>query len=258
MVSAAGTGIVRFPRPTSAVVIDSRSAVTPIATTGDALARIGPAGPTMNRAGEVAFRADTRAGESGVFVARRGAVVRVADTTEVAAFQGLPLINDRGTVAYRADLRDGGHGIYVGPGGALGRVETGERFCELGRFPSLNHADVVAFAARVTGGGAGVFTLERGRVTPVIDTSAGFESFRGALINDAGTVFFYGTPSGGELGVYAAADPRRAIVAFGEALFGSTVVDFALNPVSVNARDQLAIRVRLADGRQLIVRADPA
>jgi hypothetical protein len=31
-----------------------------------------------------------------------------------------------------------------------------------------------------------------------------------------------------------------------------------LNPVSVNACDQLAIRIRLADRRQLIVRADPS
>ena len=38
----------------------------------------------------------------------------------------------------------------------------------------------------------------------------------------------------------------------------ATVVDFALNPVSVNERGQMAIRVALADGRQFILRADPA
>ncbi len=39
---------------------------------------------------------------------------------------------------------------------------------------------------------------------------------------------------------------------------GSTVVDLALNPVSINAVGQLAIRVTLADGRQFVLRADPA
>ena len=44
----------------------------------------------------------------------------------------------------------------------------------------------------------------------------------------------------------------------GDALFGSTVADFALNPVSFNDAGQVAIRATLANGRQLIVRADPA
>jgi hypothetical protein len=38
---------------------------------------------------------------------------------------------------------------------------------------------------------------------------------------------------------------------------GSTVAELASNPVSVNAVGQVAIRVRLTDGRQLILRADP-
>jgi hypothetical protein len=44
----------------------------------------------------------------------------------------------------------------------------------------------------------------------------------------------------------------------GDDLFGSPVAGFALNPVSVNAVGQLAIRVKLADARQFILRADPA
>jgi hypothetical protein len=43
----------------------------------------------------------------------------------------------------------------------------------------------------------------------------------------------------------------------GAQLFGSSVVELALNPVSLNDAEQLAIRLRLADGTQHIVRADP-
>jgi len=43
----------------------------------------------------------------------------------------------------------------------------------------------------------------------------------------------------------------------GGTLCDSTVAGFALNPVSINSAGQLAIRVMLEGGRQLILRADP-
>jgi len=47
------------------------------------------------------------------------------------------------------------------------------------------------------------------------------------------------------------------ILAIGEALRGSSVADFGANPVSINAGGHVAVRATLADGRQLILRADP-
>lgn len=46
-------------------------------------------------------------------------------------------------------------------------------------------------------------------------------------------------------------------LALGDPLLGSTVTEFASNPVSVNAAGHVAIRARLTDGRQLILKADP-
>jgi hypothetical protein len=40
-------------------------------------------------------------------------------------------------------------------------------------------------------------------------------------------------------------------------MLGSTVSELASNPVSVNGPGQVAIRVTLADHRQVILRADP-
>ncbi len=241
------------------VLVVKGGAVVPIADTSGPFARIGPLGPTMNDSGAVAFRADTRAGRSGVFVARGGSIVTVADTTRFAGFQGLPVINGKGTVVFRADLETGGHGIYLSRGQGLEAVAvTGDHFRELGLFPCLDDEDRVVFSATLSDGDAGIFTVAGGETTTIAGTSAGFESFRGALLNDAGTVFFYATPRGGLLGIYAVTDSIiDPVLAVGDPLFDSSVVGFALNPVSVNNRDQLAIRVRLANGRHLIVRAAP-
>jgi len=95
-------------------------------------------------------------------------------------------------------------------------------------------------------------------IATIVDTKGPFEHFRGVLINNTGTTIFYATPEDGQLGVYAGPGPTfHRIIAMGQPLFGSTVADFALNPVSLNDAGQVAIRVKLADGRQFILRADP-
>ncbi len=91
-----------------------------------------------------------------------------------------------------------------------------------------------------------------------VDTSSPFASFRGVLLNKKGTIVFYATPRGGELGVFTGPDPQSdRLIAIGASLFGSTVVDFALNPVAINDAGQIAIRVKLADERQFVLKADP-
>ena len=85
-----------------------------------------------------------------------------------------------------------------------------------------------------------------------------FESYRGALITGAGGVIRIATPRGEHLGLFNGPDPAvDRILAIGDSLFGSTVTDFAANPVSVSAAGQLAIRASLSDARQLILRVDP-
>lgn len=220
----------------------------------------GPLGPTMNDGGAVAFRADVGSGGSGIYTGRDGLVTPVAATGDVfSAFHGLPVINSHGVVVFRADLTSGGQGIYLGDGGPPVVVaETGLVFSSLGHFPVLDDAGSVAFCASLAGGGSGVFAASAGVIETVIDATGAFESFRGVLLGDAGRLIFYGTPRGGELGVFTGRDPRRDCIArVGGALLDSTVDEFALNPVSINRVGQVAIRVALASGRQVVVRADP-
>ena len=232
-----------------------------LASSGDHFKAVGPLGPTMNDDGAVAFRADLQTGFSGICSGNAGGVTAIADTSgRFAAFQGLPVINRHATVMFRADLKDGRKGIYTGRGAALTTiVETGEQFSDLVSFPSINDEETVAFCATLKTGGVGVFTARGNQFATIVAAECGFESFRNALITQAGQVIFAGTPRGGTLGVFVGPDPvAHKVLALGDSLFDSIVAEFALNPVSVNDAGQIAIRVKLASGRQFILRADPA
>jgi hypothetical protein len=220
----------------------------------------GPLGPTMDEDGTVAFRAGLESGDSGVFAGSGSRVTTIATTGSVLnGFHGLPVISRGGSVLFCADRAAGGRGIYLGDGESpTAIVETDEYFAKLGHFPTRNWSGTVAFVAALHGGESGVFTTTSRQITTVIDTSSAFESFRGVLLDKAGTVVFYATPRGGELGVFSGPDPKRdRILGVGASLYGSTVADFALNPVSINDLGQIAIRVKLANDLQLVLRADP-
>jgi hypothetical protein len=238
------------------------------------LVEIGPLGPTMNEAGQVALRARSRDGAHGVYLAARAGVRQLArsgaDHSEYSEFHGLPVVNNAGAVLFRADRVDGRAGLYradaaqVAPHDATqvtALLETGAGFVSLAPFPMMNDAGAVLFGATAQTGQAGIFCLARGQVSTLVDTAAGFESVRGALINPGGMVVFYATPVGGQLGVYHQPQGRAGrverILGIGDTLFGAQIQGFALNPVSVNDAGQIALRIALDNGMQWIVRADP-
>jgi hypothetical protein len=230
-----------------------------VGDTGGRFALVGPLGPTMNEAGVVAFRAERAAGVSGIFAADSGAVVTVADTGNGwSRFHGLPLVDGAGSVVFRADREDGIAGVYEARDADIETVaEAGEVFETIGAFPSVNDDGIAAFAAALRGGGAAIATVRDGHVT-IVDTEGAFEAFRGALIAGDGAVVRIATPRGGTLGLFAGPNPDAdRILAIGDDLLGSTVADFAANPVSINAAGQVAICASLTDGKQYILRTDP-
>lgn len=220
----------------------------------------GPLGPTINEHGTMAYRTGTESEATGIFTKSSGLVTRIAATGEVfSAFLGLPVINSRGRVTFRADLTSGGQGVYTGDGGPPVVVaQTGRVFSSLGQFPVMDDAGSVAFCASLAGGGSGIFVASAGDIETIIDTDGRFESFRGVLLPDEGGLIFYATPRGGTLGVFCGPDPQRdCLLSVGAPLLGSTVVEFALNPVSVNRVGQIAIRVKLSNDKQFVLRGDP-
>jgi hypothetical protein len=209
----------------------------------------GPLGPTMNDAGEIAFRGMTSEGAPAVFL-WSGECLRVVASAgeEYAGFQGLPVTRSADEVVFRADLPGGGQSIRLWRGGEVRVVaETGGRFASLANFPSVNRGGAVAFAAIDGGGRSGVYVARRGAEPECVQSGDGFESLRGALIDGAGRVVVIGTPTRGRLGVHRASG---RVIGIGDTHGGSEVVDFALNPVSVNSSGELAIRIRLADGTE--------
>lgn len=225
----------------------------------DGFSGIGPLGPTINEHDDVAVRGTLRDGRACIRVWRRGQFHAIAEAGDrFRGFEGLPVVNSDGHVVFRAALDDQ-QGVFVQRDSQCATVAiTGSDFEEIARFPTMNDHGTVAFAAKRTSGASGIFTVNSGRLACVVDAGAGFESLRGVLINNAGPVAFYGAPLGGQLGIYTGSDPiRHRVLGLGDAFLGATVVDFALNPVSVNEAGQLAIRVALDDGRQFILRGDP-
>ncbi|HEY9102332.1 choice-of-anchor tandem repeat NxxGxxAF-containing protein [Chitinimonas sp.] len=222
---------------------------------------IGPLGPTMNEAGAVAFRGTLQAGQASIQLRHAVGTTTIAAVDEVyRGFDGLPVVNNAGQLAFRADLQDGRQGVFLHDGGSCQPVAlTGEDFAEIARFPIVNDLGTVAFVATHAANGPGIYAATAGSLTCLTGDMAGFESFRGVLINHAGLVAFYGTPAGGQLGIYTGPDPiGHRLLGLGDTLFDGGITDLALNPVSVNEAGQLAIRIALADGRQFVLRADPA
>lgn len=215
----------------------------------------GPLGPTIHESGEVAFRGLTRGGVESVMVAAAGGVRTIAEVGErYARFHGLPVAMGDGRAVFRADVQGGGEAICVGDGGMTRTVvETGPVFSAIGAFPSAGSAGV-GFCGVRRNGGPGVFIASAGVIDVVAEARAGFESFRGLLLDGSGPVVFYATPPGGELGIYRAIGHER-VLGIGTPMLGSRIVELALNPVSVDARGNFAVRVKLADGREAVLHA---
>lgn len=232
-----------------------------MAVTGvqDSFKGIGPLGPTMNEAGEVAFRGTLSGGEAAILLRHTQGLSMLAAVGEgYRSFEGLPVVNKAAQVAFRADLQDGRQGVFLHDGITCQPVALiGERFAEIARFPILNDQGTVAFAATHATDGPGLYAATAGALSCLTEGVTGFESFRGVLINSAGLVAFYGTPVGGQLGIYTGPDAvQHRLLGLGDTLFDGEITDLALNPVSVNEKGQLAIRIALGDGRQFILRAD--
>jgi hypothetical protein len=222
--------------------------------------RIGPLGPTLNDAGQVAFRAEDASGRCGIHSWSLGSVETIADADDQGeSFDGLPVVVDSGALAFRATSRAGVSTIYLREGSRLTQVvDSAGEFCELGRFPDLNQAHQVAFVAKRVDGSCGAFSACEGVISTIVESRDGFASFRGVLLPTLEWPIFYATPVSGQLGIYAGlGSTRTRVLGIGDVYGGSEVAAFALNPVSVNSRGQLAIRIELSDGRQAIVRADP-
>jgi len=210
----------------------------------------------MNESGAVAFRAVDADGRAGVFLAEAAAVHAIATAGDQwSEFHGLPVVTASGGVVFRATLVSGRDGIYVAHSGSIRVVaETGSVYSSLGFFPSVSEDEVVAFAATLHSGSSGIFRAEPDGTTATVLRDGAFESYRGALIADDRNLITLATPHGRTLGLFRGSHPvRDRLLGLNDSLLGSTVIELAANPVSINRHGQAAVRVSLADGREAIL-----
>lgn len=212
---------------------------------------VGPLGPTVNRRGDIAFRARA-ADEDAVFVhdVDRG-IRRLTLPGEAVAFHGLPVLDDEGVVHVRADVTGASVILRAREDGRTTPILTAP-LGALGAFPSVDAEGVL-----VTRSGALVRVHPDGEITTLVGPPR-FAHVRGALPRPSPSfpLFFATTRAAPDaLAIFTGPDPAEdRVLGLGDALAGSRVAAFALNPVSVNARGEAAVRVALEDGRELVVR----
>lgn len=233
-----------------------------IVTTGGQFTGLRGFHPSINDAGVVSFGADLSNGEQGVFTAHNGSLTPIADTSGplLGFYADLEHgINASGTVAFQARLDAGGEGVFTGNGGGLTTIaDSSGPYDLIAFYPEINDAGVTVFGSILDSGVYGLFTSEAGTVTPITDDTGPYSGFLAPAINNLGDTAFYASLDAGGFGVFVGPDPvNDKVIAQGDTLFGSEVTELGFAHHALNDAGQLAFWAALADGRDVIVRADP-
>jgi len=247
---------------TSAVFTGSGGPLTPLYTSPP-FSELFFAAP-INAVGTVAFLASFPS-DTGVFSGNGGPLTIIADTNR-GPFNGFTVnqqdINNAGTVAFYATLPapTPGEGIFMGSGGAVTPVFSTSGFSTLFFGLALNDPGTAAFLLIEPGGQPRIVTGNGGPLTTVADTTGLFSSFSlgGPAINNAGTVAFLASLDDENSGIFSGPDPvSDKVIETGDALFGSSVASLFLFREGLNDAGQIAFLATLADGREVVGRADP-
>lgn len=229
---------------------------------------------SINASGVIAFHSGSSATGGGLFTGDGGPTspVFVDSSTllgnEVFGYE--PQINAAGSVAFAVinhDFANNISGIAVNVGGTVTPVVTSEDPPAVRYFsPKLNDAGVVGFL-RVADGDADtapnqqVMNWSGGALTPIVGSGAdGFTQIVNLLgLNNSGRFLFQAFRTGGGIGVYTGPAPFEKVIEIGDPLLGSTLTNFIFLGLGTHMNDsgQVVFLAFLADGRQVLVRADP-
>jgi hypothetical protein len=209
---------------------------------------------SINSSGVVAFRGNVITGWTGLYVGSGGPPATLYETSEgeFTSF-GEPSINDSGTVGFVGAKLGLGLGVFAGSGdGAATLADSLGEFSGFGSAASINNAGVGVLDAVHDGGLLhGVYTSVGGRLSTVAEDGGAYDiaiSSVGAAINDDGTVAFRANANF-IAGIFAGPDPvKDKVIQNGDALFGSTVVNFSFNRNCLNDHGDVAFRYDLANG----------
>lgn len=222
--------------------------------------------PRIDARGEVYFRATLRSGGTGFFAGDGGPTSALYVTGgEFSAFPSSLAHQVHGQFgSFRATLTGGPEGVFKGDGVVTETLVTAGGPYRDFFGAEINDPGTVAISADLTAGGQVLLEARNGALTPFVDTTGAYRQILGAgqvSINNGGEIVFGATLNTGGRGFFDGPDPvADKIIAVGDQLSGSTVVGFpqnAMNPRSLNDAGQFLFRASLADGRTILVRADP-
>lgn len=241
---AGGSGIFLADGQRVATIVDS----------GGPFGSLAFVGVSLNDREQVAFRAPLDDGSEGIYLASSGTISELYHSRGPFRSFGDPSLNNAGEVAFVATFDNSSQGgVFRGNGGPLTPIPgTSESS------PSqINDAGVVAFAA-TSAAGNNIFLSDGG---PGVLFASGPDISRRLSLNNVGTVAFARVVGEGVItGIHTGPDRvRDKVISSRDLLLGSTIVFFypSPGPDALNNRGQVAFRAVLADGRVVIVRADP-
>jgi hypothetical protein len=238
--------------------------------------------------GQTSVVADT-SGEISSFILAKG--------QPPTGTQAFPSINAHGVAAFGAELKNGSEAIFTSDNGVLTKVIDSGRTpdSQIFRMAKINDAGTIAFIGGGSDiRTQGPFILDAGNVRTVDPRR--HEYFQAIDINNAGQViydfiatdlvgFMYISDGHGVTQVTSSAIDVNAVVLndlsqiaigmgkdriarvanglldhvvqAGDSLFGSSVSDVFFSREGFNDEEQIAFIAALADGRTVVVRADP-
>ena len=179
--------------------------------------------PTLNGAGQAAFRAFLSGNPTGVFRGDDDGVTQLARAGQAAPGGGEfdsfsePALNGAGQAGFRASLTGGGAGIFRGDDDGVTQLARagqaapgGGTFSSFSSFadPTLNDAGQAGFRAFLTGGGAGIFRGDGDAVTRIARTGQDapgggtYEGFLDPTLNNAGQAAFKAFLTGNDSGIF--------------------------------------------------------
>jgi hypothetical protein len=226
---------------------------------------------SVNNDGVVAFTAelDERFDfDEGLFTGD-GGPPRTRYLASTSRFQGSiapPSINEHGEVAFAEQRDDDVRGIFRQSDGRFTTIADDRgRFQGFTDRPSLNNDGWVAFTAFHDETPDQFVLVGRGRALDVrANTRGEYQSFGDPSLNDRDRVAFsaeldtFDDEVGAfEQGLFRGRDPvDDAVIRSGDRLFGSRVTGLTACREALNSFGQIAFRAQLADGREVIARAN--
>lgn len=223
--------------------------------------------PSMNSAGTLGFLASLDVGGEGLFTSDGTTTTTIALTSGPVFrnFGPYPAINASGTLGFWAQLDSegvgGGGGLFTSNGTTTTTIahSSGPMFQNF-TDPSINAAGKLCFLSDLDSNGHGIFVSDGTTTTTIAlrgPTYSGFTS--PSPIDSAGRVAFNaGFQAGGRALLIGDGTTTTQVLHTGDALFGSTVIGFAVGRDGLNDAGQLGFYYQLADGRRGVAIATPA